>query len=69
MFHAKIDASTPRAQAHLKAGAMKVIITAPSKDAPTYICGVNHQKYESSQNVVRTFNFPDHVMMTILSLI
>jgi glyceraldehyde 3-phosphate dehydrogenase len=41
-----------KAQGHLTAGAKKVIISAPSADAPMYVMGVNHEKYNSSQNVV-----------------
>ncbi|MCL2616359.1 MAG: type I glyceraldehyde-3-phosphate dehydrogenase [Defluviitaleaceae bacterium] len=40
------------ASAHLKGGAKKVIISAPSKDAPMYVMGVNHKEYTSDQNVV-----------------
>ena len=41
-----------KASAHLKAGAKKVIITAPSSDAPMFVCGVNLDSYVSSMNVV-----------------
>lgn len=40
------------AGAHLKAGAQKVVITAPSKDAPMFVMGVNHDQYQSEMNVV-----------------
>ncbi len=41
-----------KAQGHLTAGAKKVVISAPSADAPMFVMGVNHEKYNSSQNVV-----------------
>ena len=40
------------AEAHLKAGAKKVIISAPSKDAPMFVMGVNHKTYKNTMNVV-----------------
>ncbi len=41
-----------KAQGHLTAGAKKVVISAPSADAPMFVMGVNHEKYNSSQHVV-----------------
>lgn len=42
-----------KASAHLVGGAKKVIISAPSKDAPMFVMGVNEKSYEKSMNVVR----------------
>lgn len=41
-----------KAQAHLKAGAKKVVISAPSKDAPMFVMGVNQEAYQPSMDVV-----------------
>ncbi|XP_014281222.1 glyceraldehyde-3-phosphate dehydrogenase 2 [Halyomorpha halys] len=37
---------------HLKGGAKKVIITAPSADAPMFVCGVNLDAYKPDMDIV-----------------
>ena len=40
------------AQYHIDGGARKVAISAPSKDAPMFVMGVNHEDAKASDNIV-----------------
>lgn len=46
--------TTELSSAHLAAGAKKVVITAPAKDkeTPTFVCGVNLDKYTKDMKIV-----------------
>ncbi len=51
--------SVPRASAHLKGGAKKVVISAPSADAPMFVCGVNLESYDPKYTVVSSEIYDD----------
>ncbi len=44
--------TTDKASAHIKGGAKKVVISAPSADAPMFVMGVNQEKYTKDMAVV-----------------
>ena len=41
-----------KAAQHFEGGAKKVIISAPSADAPMFVMGVNHETYTKDMNIV-----------------
>ncbi|NDO45645.1 type I glyceraldehyde-3-phosphate dehydrogenase [Clostridium sp. MD294] len=44
--------TTDKASAHFTGGAKKVVISAPSSDAPMFVMGVNNDKYSKDMTVV-----------------
>ena len=44
--------TTEKASLHLKGGAKKVVISAPSADAPMFVMGVNNEEYKSDIPVI-----------------
>lgn len=44
--------TTDKAELHLKGGAKKVVISAPSADAPMFVCGVNLDSYKPEYKVI-----------------
>lgn len=44
--------SIEKASAHLAGGAKKVVISAPSADAPMFVMGVNNKSYKADMNIV-----------------
>ncbi|MAW94025.1 MULTISPECIES: type I glyceraldehyde-3-phosphate dehydrogenase [unclassified Leeuwenhoekiella] len=47
-----IFTSMETADYHIQAGAKKVVISAPSKDVPMFVMGVNHKDVKASDNIV-----------------
>jgi glyceraldehyde 3-phosphate dehydrogenase len=47
-----IFTTSEKASAHLKGGAKKVVISAPSADAPMFVMGVNNTSYKPDVNVL-----------------
>ena len=47
-----IFTSVEKAQSHIDGGAKKVVISAPSPDAPMFVMGVNHNDVKENQTIV-----------------
>ena len=65
IFHSK-----DKAQAHLDAGAKKVVYTGPSKDdTPMFVCGVNLDKYTKDMNFVSNASCTTNCLAPIAKVI
>ncbi len=63
--------TTEKAQAHLKGGAKKVIISAPAKDkdTPTFVYGVNHKEYNKDMTIVSGASCTTNCMAPMMKVI
>ncbi|MDR2817115.1 MAG: type I glyceraldehyde-3-phosphate dehydrogenase [Oscillospiraceae bacterium] len=64
-------ASTKEARGHLVGGAKKVVISAPAKDeeTPTFVCGVNLNKYRVDMNVVSNASCTTNCLVPLVKVI
>jgi glyceraldehyde 3-phosphate dehydrogenase len=58
-----------KASAHFKGGAKKVVISAPSADAPMFVCGVNLDSYKKDMNVVSNASCTTNCLAPIAKVI
>jgi glyceraldehyde 3-phosphate dehydrogenase len=57
------------AQKHINAGAKKVVISAPSKDAPMFVMGVNHKEAKATDTIVSNASCTTNCLAPIAKII
>ncbi len=63
--------TTEKSMNHIKAGAKKVIISAPAKDkeTPTFVYGVNHMDYTTDMNIVSNASCTTNCLAPLMKVI
>ena len=54
---------------HLKAGAKKVVVSAPSKDAPMFVMGVNHHELKADENIISNASCTTNCLAPIVKVL
>tara|TARA_B100000989_G_C19478998_1_gene444269 strand:- start:149 stop:1147 length:999 start_codon:yes stop_codon:yes gene_type:complete len=58
-----------KAKTHIEGGAKKVVISAPSGDAPMFVMGVNHKEAKSSQRIVSNASCTTNCLAPIVKVL
>jgi glyceraldehyde 3-phosphate dehydrogenase len=61
--------SIEQANLHIAAGAKKVVISAPSKDAPMFVMGVNHTKLTAADTVISNASCTTNCLAPIVKVL